>query len=136
MLVIDASVTLSWGLPDERSKEGDLILNRVIDEGATVPSIWTLEVVNALAVAERRKRITPDQAQETLTLLKSLPIRLSPSSINSDFGPVMSLTRSHGLSAYDAAYLELAARERIFLATFDQPLRRAARAFGVSVLAA
>jgi predicted nucleic acid-binding protein len=134
MLVIDASLTLSWGFPDEESEEGFRLLNRVIGEGATVPSVWTLEIVNALAVAERKRRITLDQILETLALLRSLLVRISPASITSDFGPVMNISRAQGLSAYDAAYLELAPREGLPLATFDKGLRQAAENLGLRVL--
>ena len=134
MLVLDASVTLAWILPDEASDAAASILSLVVAQGAVVPSIWTLEVGNALIMAERRARLTTDQAAQGLSLLRELPIRISPPTLESDFGQVIALARQHGLTTYDASYLAAAIRTNLPLATLDQRLRAAAGIVGVAIV--
>lgn len=127
---LDASVTLAWALPEE-SQAARQAWTRIASDNAMVPVLWWFELRNGLVVNERRGRITE---AETARFLR----RLSRFSIVIDNAPdeatVMSLARRHRLTVYDGAYLELAVREAIPLATLDGPLAAAAKAEGVPVL--
>jgi predicted nucleic acid-binding protein len=130
--VLGASVTLAWCFEDEATPHTDALLDRLAEDAAITPSLWELEVVNVLLLAERRGRITESQTARFVTLLTQLPIHVG--SAGADMGAVLAAGRHHGLAAYDAAYLVLAEREGIPLATLDAKLRAAAQAAGVSVL--
>ena len=93
-----------------------------------------LQVANALCVAERRKRLQASDIARFADLICALPITVEPSRLERSLGPVLSLARAHGLSSYDAAYIELAMREGLPLATLDERLRARARRVGVSAL--
>jgi len=134
-LVLDASVTLAWCFPEESSTYSDAVLD-LLSSGAEVvaPAIWPFEVANALLVAERRKRITVTQVTPLLHLISSLPISVEPIPVDRAFGPILAAARDENLTEYDAAYLELALREGLPLATLDQRLRQAARNTGVAIV--
>lgn len=133
--VLEASVTLAWCFEDERSAYADRLLDGMVPAGAAVPAIWPLEVANALLVAERRRRLTRAKAARTHHVLEGLPITIDSESAARAFDQILELARAHHLSVYDAAYLELALREGLALATLDERLRRAARHAGVEVAA-
>ena len=133
-LVLDCSVAMAWCFEDEARPATDAILDRVAEEGAQVPSLWFLEVGNVLIVAERRGRIEQAQVGEFLGLLGSLPIATDRSEASIAFVSVLPLARQLGLSCYDAAYLELAQRTGVGLATLDERLSRAAGLIGVDLL--
>jgi predicted nucleic acid-binding protein len=133
-LVLDASVTLAWSLSDEGSAFAAEVLGRVCRHGAVVPAIWSLEVSNVLLVSERNGRLSPDDSTRSVALLRELPIRLLPPSIDADLGQVRNLARKHGLTTYDSAYLEAAVRIALPLATLDQKLATAAKAEGVPLV--
>lgn len=134
-LVLDASVAVAWCFEDESSSLSDDVLDFLAAGGqAVVPSIWPLEVANALLVAERRKRITTAQVTALLGRIAGLPILVQPTSTDRAFGTVLATARQQQLAEYDAAYLELALREAIPLATVDGQLRRAARDAGISLM--
>jgi len=130
--VVDASVTLAWCFEDETTPQTEAILDRLSDDTAVVPSLWELEVSNVLLLGERRGRLTESQSARFVALLGQLPILVDSASV--DIGAVLAAGRSHALSAYDAAYLVLAEREGVPLATLDAKLRAAAQAVGVSVI--
>jgi predicted nucleic acid-binding protein len=132
-LVIDASVTLAWCLDDEQSEYADVILKRVSEDSAMVPSVWPIEVANGLLIAERRGRLSAPEIPRLHSLLSDFPIHAEEPALESALGPVISLARTHDLSAYDASYLELAMREGIPLATLDDALRAAAGKSGVAL---
>jgi predicted nucleic acid-binding protein len=98
-----------------------------------VPAIWRLEVVNALVVAERRKRITRERVAKFVQDLLQFPISVDPNGLDEVFTTVLELARLHQRSAYDASYLALARRRSIPLATRDLPLRVAARELGIAI---
>ena len=129
--VLDASVALSWCFEDEG---GDYVMG-VLDElrrrDAIVPEIWTLEVANGLLVAERRRRIDAAAAESFVHMLLALPIALDPGGRSTAFRELRPLAKRRNLSVYDAAYLELALRNRLPLATTDRALRKAAADEGV-----
>lgn len=130
--VVDASTTMAWCFEDEATAETDAVLDRLRQDHALVPLLWEYEVANVLLVAERRTRITEFQSTRFLALLRQLPIHVSPSP-----QPAASLTaigRRHQLSAYDSAYLELASREGVALASQDHRLRKAAESSGIPLL--
>ena len=113
-LVLDASIALSWLLPNEVS---NAILDRVAAEGAIVPAIWPLEIANSLLVAQRRARITAEHRSRSLQLLSSLPISVDADTAIQAWRETVALADRHSLSVYDAAYLELAVRRSLPLAT-------------------
>ena len=132
--VLDASVALAWHLEDEVSEYADRVLDRLREDGVTVPSIWPLELANALIVAERRGRLLPAKVAQAVEQTSELPISMHDVPGELAFGPVLELARAQGLSAYDAAYLELAMREGLPLATQDEALRAAAQRVGVPLV--
>lgn len=121
--VLDASVTACWALADEDHPVAAAAMERMRQSEAVVPALWWFEVRNILVVSERRKRITKGQTAEFLGFLSKLRIRIDRTPREDE---VMRLARSFRLSVYDAAYLELAARERCPVATLDSDLRKAA----------
>lgn len=133
--VLDCSLALAWGLPDEISDRAEQLLPRIFEQGnAQVPALWWYELANGLTTAIRRQRITEDQGLQLIELYAQLPIET-----DSDHNPpllrrLQVLARAYDLSAYDAAYLELAQREGIGLVSLDTKLRHAAKASGVRVL--
>ena len=131
--VIDASIAGSWWLPDEALAETHILLRRLGGETAVAPSVWWFEVRNLLLMAERRDRIDAAGSAALMADLEELSVEIDG---NPSSGALLALARSHRLSAYDAAYLELAARRGLPLATLDQALAAAARAEGVAVLPA
>lgn len=130
-LVIDSSMTLAWFFADERSQATDAVLNRVAAAGAIVPSLWRLEVANALQSAVRRKRIDAAFRDAALTDLQALPIDLDPETDSQAWRTTLHLADRHQLTLYDAAYLELAQRMELPLASLDQAMCAAAVALGV-----
>jgi predicted nucleic acid-binding protein len=132
--VIDASVALAWCFDDEATEAIRALLDRFEDEPAEVPSLWHLELANALAMGERKGRITPARASEFIALIDGLPIVIDERTPNLALSSVLELSRREQLSAYDASYLELAMRRGVPLATKDSDLARAADRVGVTLL--
>lgn len=130
-LVVDSSVAIAWCFPDERDDHPQSVLEALSHGRAVVPHLWHLEVANTLLVGERRKRSTQANTAAWLGFLSALPIDVDDETRTRAFGDILSLAREHNLSAYDAAYLELAMRRRLPLATLDEKLKAAARAAGV-----
>lgn len=132
-LVLDASSVLAWCFEDEAGAGADALVDRVATAGAVVPAIWSLEVTNALVVAERKRRITPEDSAAFIGMIGQLPIAVDSATASCAFGETLTLARTHGLSSYDAAYLELAVRSALPLATGDRQLARAAARLGVEL---
>jgi predicted nucleic acid-binding protein len=129
--VLDASLALAWYFEDEVSEYADLVLERLREDSALVPSLWPLEIANGLISAERRGRLSPAGVMRTAELVQELPISVQEVPPGLALGAVIDVARSQVLSAYDAAYLELAMREGVPLATRDDNLRAAAGRVGV-----
>ena len=129
--VIDASVTLAWFLEDERTRFTDALLTAIDKAEYWAPAVWCLEVPNALLIAQRRRRIEAARRLEAIDQAARLPIQIDPAL--PDMKAISALAERHGLSAYDAAYLELARRQAIGLVTLDRGLADAAAAEGVPV---
>ncbi len=132
-LVLDASVTVAWCFDDE-DREALEVLSLATTASFHVPAIWPFEVGNALAVAERRRRLKPAEGARFLELLSSLPVEVEPVPAGVAIRALLDLSRATGLSVYDAAYLELAQRSGRPLATIDVALARAARSAGVRLV--
>ena len=132
MFVLDASVTLAWCFEDEKTPYSENVLDTLEKTQAVVPALWQLEVANVLLVGERRQRLTQAQTTRFIELLEGLPIETTdaPQKLSSTLG----LGRAYSLSAYDAAYLDLAAGLGLPLATLGAPLRTAANRMGVTLL--
>lgn len=130
-LVLDASSVLAWCFEDKGGPGTDALIDRIAAAGAIVPSIWPLEVANTLSVAERRGRISREDADAYLAMIGELPIAVDAATAAHAFHETIALARDNTLSAYDAAYLELASRRRLPLATGDATLRRAAARLGI-----
>lgn len=133
-LVVDCSVTISWCLHDTP----DAFAERVLDalpamETVRAPALWRLEVVNVLLAAERRRRTTRALALRFLDDLQSLPIRVESSEESSSMASLLRIAADHHLTAYDAAYLDCAARNGLAMATLDERLRKACRDAGVEL---
>ena len=132
-LVLDASVALQWFLDDEVNRNYSLaILGSLSDKRALVPILWFYEVGNGLLMAHRRNRISLDRIDQFLTRLKVLPIHAAQQPAPEILELPM-LAQTHGLTNYDAAYLGLASRSGLQLATTDAHLVRAAKSAGLSI---
>ncbi|MBW4678755.1 MAG: type II toxin-antitoxin system VapC family toxin [Microcoleus vaginatus WJT46-NPBG5] len=132
--VLDCSVAISWCLVDENDDYANAILAMMADCEAFVPGIWLLEVANTLLVAERRNRMTQEQSDLAIALLQSLLIYVDEATNNNALSSTLVLGRQEGLAAYDAAYLELAIRLQLPLATLDSRLAEAATRCGVKLV--
>lgn len=130
--VVDASVTLSWCFADEGGPFALQVLEALYEKQAVVPPIWTLEVANVLALAERRGRLSSTATDQFLSLLAKLPIVVDTITADNISPSILMYARSCCLSVYDASYLELAIREGLPLATQDQALLNAMRLTGVA----
>lgn len=130
-VVLDASVTASWHFPDEDHPVATNALDLVRREGAVVPQHWWFEVLSAFLTGERRGRLSETQTGEALNLLDQLKIEHAPLPAQA---PVLALAREHGLSFYDAVYLELAQSRNLALATLDRELAAAAKMVGVPLV--
>jgi predicted nucleic acid-binding protein len=135
-LVLDASLALSWYFEDERTPAADALLDQVADQGATVPGLWRLEIANGLRTALQRKRIDKDFRDRAIAQLARLPITVDTDTDRYAWTTTLSLADRFALTPYDAAYLELAQRLTLPLATRDEPLRAAATALDVGLLGA
>lgn len=133
--VLDCSVTMAWCFDDEATPYTDGVRDRLAEARAVVPTIWPLEVANAVIVGERRKRLDEARSFRFFSLLNSLPIVIDDETSGRAFGEIPHLCRAHNLSAYDAAYLELAIRRGLPLACLDGKLEAAAMAVGVPLFA-
>lgn len=135
VFVLDASVTLPWCFEDERTSFTESLLNRIrTHETAMVPSHWPAEILNSLVQAKKRGRVVEDILQRFLKDLNSFPILIDDERSLIVWERIRALSETHRLTAYDAAYLELAQRNALPLATLDQDLQRAARAQKVPLL--
>ncbi len=133
-LVLDASLTLQWFLEDEADREYSLsVLANLREKRALVPILWFYEVGNGLLMACRRKRITLDQVDGFLARLKALPIEAAEQE-PAEILRLPALAQAHGLTNYDAAYLALAKRFSLPLATTDSDLRKAAVSAAVEIV--
>ena len=132
-IVIDSSVTLAWLFEDEKTARGDALMHEVAAEGAVVPSLWRLEIANALQMAVRRKRISARYRDESLASLRAFPIVVDSETDRHAWETTLTLAERCNLTLYDAAYIELAQRLRLPLATLDREVRSACRTAGIAL---
>jgi predicted nucleic acid-binding protein len=133
--VVDASVGFAWVYEDQATPETNGLLNQVA-AGATVvvPALWFLEMANVLLVAQRRHRLTAIQRKAALEKLTAMQFTMDEEGTLHAFGITSALAEKYGLTIYDAAYLELAKRRSLPLASRDEALKTAARRCGVKTL--
>lgn len=134
MIVVDASIALGWSFKDEVTPLIDAVFRQVVEDGAKAPAIWRLEVANSLRTALRKGRIDHDGRRILLNALLNLSIDVDPETSDHAWSSTLRLSDHHGLTVYDAAYLELAIRHGLPLATLDDQLRTAASEAGVAIL--
>ena len=133
-LVVDSSATLAWVYSEETTEAISEVLARLTDRGAWVPALWKLEVANVLEMNVRRGRHDAAFRDAALEDLAVLPIRIDAETDRHAWGATVRLAARHRLTTYDSAYLELAQRRGLPLATLDKELRDAATAEGVILL--
>ena len=130
--VLDNSVVVGWFLEDQATPYTDVVSVLLEQDQAVVPALWELEFANVLRTACRKERLTADEAHQIIEQICALPILIDRETP----GPaeLLALALRYNLSSYDAAYLELALRLQIPIATKDEPLQAAAHAAGVGVV--
>lgn len=131
--VLDTSVAASWFFEDEGGEYANSVLENLNEQEAIVPALWPLEVANVLVVAEKRRRCSEAEAVRFIELLENLPITIDEDTAHRALHATYQIAREYGLTAYDAAYLELAMRLGVPLATMDRQLAEAAQKAGVSI---
>ena len=132
--VLDGSMALAWALPDEHSSSADAFWPAVQkDYLVWVPALFWYEIANGIAMAQKRGRILEAHTIRLIELFEKLPVRTDAMVGGTQLSRCTALAARHGLSAYDAAYLELACRQGFGLATLDDKLSRAAAKAGVEV---
>jgi predicted nucleic acid-binding protein len=133
-LVLDSSVTLAWVYSDETTDAVVEVFDLLRQGAAWVPALWRLEVANALQMGIRRKRHDEEFRDATLADLSRLPIHIDTETDQQAWGSTLDIASLHNLTLYDAAYLELAVRRNLPLATLDAELRKAAERQRVKLL--
>jgi predicted nucleic acid-binding protein len=126
--IVDASVALCWYFEDQTAAYTEAIFECLAKgDQALVPSVWPLEMVNALVTAWRQKSITSEQLENFIADLKDLPVEVDSQGSERVYSSIFRMSCQHQLSSYDAAYLDLAVFQGLPLATLDKNLRAAAR---------
>lgn len=134
MFVVDASITLAWCFTDESSPYADDVLGRLGHDEAMAPAIWPLEVANGLLTAERHGRLDAAEMPRLRELLGALPVRVEKVLLADALGRVLDAARTLELTAYDAAYFDLAARRGVAIATLDRRLQSACERADIELL--
>jgi predicted nucleic acid-binding protein len=132
--VLDNSVALTWCFEDERTPATTALLEQVGQSGALAPMLWPLEALNGLLVAERRGRLDTTRRNLLAGFLAALPVKLDEETPSQAWTATADLAERFNLSSYDAAYLELARRRNLPIASLDRDLRAAAGALGLAIL--
>jgi len=132
-LVVDASTALTWCFADEAPSNDPQVLKAVHDEGAVVPAVWPIEVVNGVLLGLRRQRLDQAEVARFLELLGGLNIRRDEAPLEHAFTAVLNTGVAHNLTAYDACYVELAQRLGLRLITSNRRMAEAARTVGISL---
>jgi predicted nucleic acid-binding protein len=133
--IADSSVGVSWAVPSQASDATDDLLDTVATgTPLVVPTLWSFEVANSLLVLLRRKRILALERDRALGALAQLPLVVDDEGPRLALGKISELASEHGLSVYDATYLELAVRRKLPLASRDGALCKAAQGCRVKLL--
>jgi predicted nucleic acid-binding protein len=125
---------MAWCFTDESTPYTESVFDRLWTTEARVPAIWLFEITNVLLVAERAGRLAESDSARFLRTLRALPILVETDTSLGTMTATFTVGRQHGLSAYDAAYVELAMREGLALATLDERVRNAAVQAGVPLV--
>jgi predicted nucleic acid-binding protein len=133
MFVVDASVTLTWCFHDVTTDASEALLRRLSTEGGVAPGHWPVEVANGLLSAERHGRLAKGKLESASAVLHKLPVDVAAIDLETALS-TLEFALEHGLTAYDAAYLELARSRGLRLATFDERLAAACRTVGVPLV--
>jgi predicted nucleic acid-binding protein len=131
--ILDCSPVMASYFDDETSNYANRVMDTAEKEGAAVPALWQLEIANSLLIAERRKRTTVDRMQRWVEAIEELPISVDPYTTNQALNKTLHIARAYNLTSYDAAYLELAQRLNLPLATLDKKMKEAAKKAGISL---
>jgi predicted nucleic acid-binding protein len=132
IFVLDSSLALAFVFADEATVDTDKILDGFAHGSkAIVPALWRWEVANVLLLAQRRKRIGKTEAHRHLALLKQLPVEIDETALEEVWSNTLHIAEKHGLTCYDAAYLEIAIRRGVVLGSLDRDLRIAAKSEGI-----
>ncbi|MBP6700284.1 MAG: type II toxin-antitoxin system VapC family toxin [Halioglobus sp.] len=134
--VLDNSVAMRWLLASNKASDqryAEAVLRSLANAEAVVPNLWHLEVANVLLGAANRKDIEVSELERFTVQLENLPVTVDTLTANQVFGHTISLAKAYHLSSYDAAYLELALREGLPLATLDKDLLKAARRSDIAI---
>lgn len=131
--VLDCSVALAWCFIDEQDPYALDVLSSFGGAAAVVPAIWSSEISNGLLMGERRGRSTEANTIRWLSSFGALPIEVDRTDPGDFFAAVVPLARAHGLTSYDASYLEVAARRSLPFATMEPRLRSVATALGIGI---
>jgi len=134
--VLDNSVAMRWLLASNKVSDqryAESVLRSLANAEAVVPNLWHLEAANVLLSAANRKELEISAVERFTVQLENLPITVDTLTANQVFGHTMSLAKAYRLSSYDAAYLELALRESLPLATLDKDLLKAARRSDIEI---
>jgi predicted nucleic acid-binding protein len=134
-VVVDASVTLASVLPDQGTSYTNAVETLLAADYGIAPGIWPLEVANGLRSAERRQGVDEAQVARFVRAIAAFDIRVVPTSFDQAGHAILALARAQDLTAYDAAYVELALREGLPLATLDEAMRAAAGRLGIPLAA-
>ena len=134
--VLDSSIALCWCFDNAATEGTRQLLEHLQADTAAVPNLWHIEIANVLTLAERRRRITAAETAQFIALLEALEIDVDEETWSRALVRILDLAREERLTAYDAAYLELAMRLGVPLASKDGDLCDAAERLGVSVLRA
>jgi predicted nucleic acid-binding protein len=133
-MIVDASVALDWIFHSERSARANRVLEQALEQGIVVPAIWPAEIANGLLAGQRRGKLKPTDIPAALALFEELPVIIRAPVSGAAIRVLVDAGSASGLTAHDAAYLELALRESAPLATTDEALRKAAEQAGVELL--
>jgi len=133
-LVLDSSVALAWVYADETSDAVLGLFERIAADGAWIPGLWRWEIANVLQLNVRRGRHDQNFRDGALSSLALLPVKVDAEADRQAWSAALQLAGRHGLTVYDASYLEIASRRTIPLATLDRQLRAAAQAENVQLL--
>lgn len=134
--VLDNSVAMRWLLVSKKNKDqtyAETVLKSLAETETVVPHLWHLDAANVLLAAEKRGELEIGEVERFIAQLESLPIRVDPLTAHQAFSRTLGLSRAYNLTSYDAAYLELAIREGLALATLDKNLIKAAKKANVAI---
>ena len=132
--VADASVAIAWVHPAQATRETETMLDRLAaGDTLVVPALWPLEVANALTILSRRRKLTSDDARTALEIIREIPTIIDHEAAAIAFTRLADLAREHDLTVYDAAYIELATRRQLPLASNDVKMKKVAIRAGVRV---